>query len=108
MSHQGHETLLNQCRLYLSSIGALAIKIDTPGMLFDRKGNPVRVGTKGVSDTLNCLKGRFIAVEMKTGSGRLTLEQKNFGKAVERAGGIFIQARSIDDIANRLEMEGLA
>lgn len=107
MSHAAHESLLNQCRLYISEIGGLPVKIDTPGMLFDKTGRPVRVGTKGVSDSLNCIRGHFVAVEVKTGSGKLTLEQRNFGRAVERAGGVFIQARSVEDIERRLEMEGI-
>ncbi len=102
-----HNDLLNEVRLYIAQIGGLAVKVDVPGLLFDRHGNKVKLGTKGTSDSLNCIKGRYVAVEVKTGSGSLSTEQRNFGKAVERAGGIFITARSVDDVQNRLTAEGL-
>jgi hypothetical protein len=39
----------------------------------------------------------FTAIECKTGSGRLTAEQKAFLEAVQRAGGIGGVARSVHD-----------
>ena len=102
-----HSALLNDVRLYISQIGGLPVKVDVPGILFDANGNRVKLGTKGTADSLNCIKGRFVAVEVKTGSGKLSTIQRNFGRAVERAGGIFITARSVADVETRLRQEGL-
>lgn len=102
-----HENLLREVMLYMSGIGGLPVRIDTPGLLFDRFGNPARIGRKGQWDSVHCIKGRFVAIEVKIGRDRLTKEQVNFGKAVERAGGVAIVARSLDDVAAGLEAGGL-
>lgn len=103
-----HDDLVREIMLYLSEVGALPIKIDTHGLLFDRNGKPVKVGTKGVLDVLSCLKSRFIAIDAKVGKDRFSKEQSNFASAVERAGGIAFEAWSVEDVANRLRLEGLA
>ena len=102
-----HDDLVREIMLYLSSVGALPVKVDTPGLLFDRFGNPVKMGTKGVLDVLACLKQRFIAIDAKIGRDRLKDHQDKFCKAVERAGGIAFAAWSVDDVAQRLTAEGL-
>jgi hypothetical protein len=42
---------------------------------------------------------RFLSVEVKTPTGRLSPEQETWRAAVLKAGGIAIVARSVDDIA---------
>lgn len=103
-----HEDLLRKVMLYVSEIGGLPVRVDTPGLLFDAQGEKVKIGRKGQWDSCHCIKGRFVAVEIKIGHDGLKREQANFGKAVERAGGVAIVARSLDDVANRLRLEGLA
>lgn len=103
-----HETLLNEIRLFISECGGLPVKVDTPGLLTLADGRKARFGTKGVWDILACVKGRFVAIEVKTGSGRLSKSQKAFGEAVVRAGGSIIQARSVDDVATHFLAEGIA
>lgn len=102
-----HTDLVNRIRLYLSQIGALSINVDTPGLLFDRNGNPVKIGQKGVLDIAACVNGRFVVIDAKIGRDRLKGKQPQFCEAVERAGGIAFAAWSVDDVANRLRMEGL-
>lgn len=43
--------------------------------------------------------GRFVAIEVKTGRGRLTQEQTRFIEAVNEQGGVGLVARSVDDVA---------
>jgi len=43
----------------------------------------------------------FLAVEVKAATGRLSPEQQLFGALVERAGGVFIVARSVDDFVSQ-------
>lgn len=67
-----------------------------------RKGTLVRFSFPGCADILGILPaqgGRFLAVECKTGSGVLSDDQVAFKELVEGAGGLFIEARSIDDLA---------
>lgn len=102
-----HDDLVRLIRLYLSEVGALSIKIDTPGLLFDKNGRPVKLGRKGVLDIAACLKARFIAIDAKIGPDRLKPDQRKFCDAVKRAGGLAFAAWSVDDVANVLRMEGL-
>lgn len=102
-----HDDLVRRIRLYLSEVGALSVKIDTPGLLFDKVGRPVKLGRKGVLDIAACLKGRFVAIDAKIGRDNLKLDQKKYARAVERSGGIAFAAWSVDDVAQRLKAEGL-
>lgn len=102
-----HDDLVREIRIYLSEIGALSIKIDTPGLLFDKFGKPIKIGRKGVLDIAACLKSRFIAIDAKIGKDRLKPDQMKFANAVARAGGIAFAAWSVGDVESRLKGEGL-
>jgi hypothetical protein len=59
----------------------------------------VRFGCKGASDIIGwTADGRVLAIEVKSPNGRPTPEQKEFLRRVNRAGGIGILARSVDDV----------
>lgn len=102
-----HDDLVREIMLYISSIGGVCTKIDTPGLLFTRNGQPVKIGTKGVLDIEATIKGRSVKVDAKIGKDRLSTEQKKYAAAVERAGGIAFGAWSVADVAKRLTAEGL-
>lgn len=102
-----HTDLVNEIRLYLSTIGAMSVPVDTPGLLYTRDGRPAKFGVKGALDIAATLKGRAIWIDAKTGQDRLKPAQVKFAEAQERAGGIAFAAWSVDDVANRLRMEGL-
>lgn len=51
----------------------------------------------GSADLIGCLNGRFVALEIKTPTGRLTPEQKTWLALVERHGGLTAVVRSADD-----------
>ena len=102
-----HNDLVREIRLYISEIGGVSSSIDTPGLLYTRDGNPVRLGTKGTLD-LNCtVKGRSVWIDAKIGRDDLKPLQRKFVRAVERAGGIAFAAWSVEDVAKRLKHEGL-
>jgi hypothetical protein len=62
------------------------------------------VSKKGISDILGVLPGgRFLAIEVKANSGKLTDHQSQFLDDVSQAGGLAFVARSIEDIRNELE-----
>lgn len=102
-----HTDLVNEIRLYLAEQGAMSVPIDTPGLLYTRDGRPAKFGTKGVLDIAATLKGRAIWIDAKTGRDRLKPAQVKFCEAQERAGGIAFAAHSVEDVSNRLRMEGL-
>jgi len=103
-----HTDLVNQIRLYLSEIGAMSVPIDTPGLLYTRDGRPAKFGTKGALDIAATIKGRAVWIDAKVGRDRLKPAQVNFCRAQEAAGGVAFAAWSVDDVADRLRMEGLA
>jgi hypothetical protein len=102
-----HTDLVNQIRLYLSEVGAVSVPVDTPGLLYTRDGRPAKFGTKGALDIAATLKGRAIWIDAKIGRDRLKPAQVKFAAAQERAGGLAFAAWSVDDVANRLRLEGL-
>ena len=63
-------------------------------------------GTAGIPDIICCLKGRFIAFEVKTESGRETELQKATIKKINKAGGISEVVRSVDEVKEILQKIG--
>ena len=53
---------------------------------------------KGVPDIIVLKDGKFIGIEAKAGSGRLSPDQAEFGRLCIKNGGEYILARSIDDL----------
>lgn len=71
-----------------------------------RGGGPlVRFGLPGQADILGLLvpSGRFLAVEVKTPTGRLSPDQRRWGAAIERAGGLYVVARSVEEAVAAVE-----
>ena len=101
-----HKNLVREILLDISPLG-LAWSNDTPGLAYDRNGNPFKSGLTGSSDILACIKGRFVGIEVKTGTGDLSSAQRRFRDAVAAAGGIFIKARSVADVRHVLQGAGL-
>lgn len=104
---QPHNDLVRAIRIYLSEIGAISVPVDTPGLLYTRDGIPAKFGVKGTLDIAATLKGRAIWIDAKISKDRLKPAQIKFCEAQARAGGIAFAAWSVDDVANRLRMEGL-
>lgn len=82
-----------------------------PGALFTRRnvgifrtmdGRKVTVGLPGQADIAGIYKGRAVEIEVKTPLGRLSNHQKAWRLAVERAGGVFVLARTPADALNAL------
>lgn len=102
-----HDDLVKRIRIFISEIGGLSCHIETPGLLFDRHGRPVKIGKKGRLDIAATIKGRSVWIDAKTGKDRLKPDQQKFAAAVMNAGGIAFAAWSVDDVRNRLTVEGL-
>lgn len=54
--------------------------------------------TAGIPDIICCYKGRFLGLEAKLPSGRLTELQKRALDKINRAGGIAQRVESVDDV----------
>lgn len=64
-----------------------------------------RAGHVGHSDIMGLLPdGRFLAVEVKTQTGKLSKEQKEFLDLVKANKGIAIVARSLEDIITAVDL----
>jgi hypothetical protein len=61
----------------------------------------------GVPDLVACIQGRYIAVEVKTGTATLSPRQQAERERIEASGGIYVLAHSVDDVEDRLLAEGL-
>jgi hypothetical protein len=88
------------------------------GVAKDRRGNVVRFGLcVGASDIIGWkaervipysdtyLVARFVALEVKSASGRLTPEQAAFLEAVRHAGGIAACVRSVEEAGKALGID---
>lgn len=53
---------------------------------------------RGVSDLIGIWKGLPLAIEVKSKTGKLSIHQQIFLETWQRAGGISIVARSVDDV----------
>lgn len=93
----------------LALMGAVVVRVNSGG-LKDATGRLVRFNrTPGCSDILACLRGRFVAVEVKRPgkANAVTPIQQAFLDAVRRAGGVGIVATSAADLESQLEAAGV-
>ena len=70
-----------------------------------RRKNRYRMN--GVADILGCIDGEFVAIEVKSSTGRLSADQRDFASALKRAGGFFLVARSVEDVIQFLNRRGI-
>lgn len=89
------------CRVFRNSVG-MAKNPET--------GQVIRYGlVNGSGDLIGwvtrkaCGCARFLSAEIKSASGRQTPEQKTFERVVRTAGGIYVLARSADDLVRAVD-----
>lgn len=83
-----------QVRLWRANAGQAWVKTADGGM------RPVEMNVKGCSDLLGLLgpHGRLLGIETKSAGDRLRESQIAFRAMVERLGGLYIVARSVEDV----------
>ena len=74
---------------YLASLGSDVF-------FWKEHGGPY--GTSGVPDIICCYKGRFLGLEVKLPSGKLTELQKRAIEKINRAGGIACRVENVNDV----------
>ena len=66
--------------------------------LAEQRGHTIRYGLgNGSADLIGLFRGHFVAVEVKTPTGRQTQEQRLWQSLVESKGGVYAIVRSEDD-----------
>lgn len=67
------------------------------GKIKSERGQWVILGPPGIADIVGIIDGRAVFIEVKTARGNQRDAQKKFQKAAEKAGGIYIIARSSEE-----------
>jgi RecB family endonuclease NucS len=99
-----HNKLVREIIKMMRENGFCAWRIETRAIK-TAMGFYVSLSSPGVPDIIAIDKnGTFIAIEVKTGNAHLRNDQREFARKVEENNGIFILARSKDDVATRLGM----
>lgn len=93
---QKHTQLCKAIEEYILWQGGYIVK--NIGGLGCRRGRP---------DFDATLKGRSVYIEVKTGTGELSRDQKREKNRIDSAGAIYIEARSVEDVEDRLVKEKL-
>jgi hypothetical protein len=88
---------------YLATLPGLRAWRSNTGAAMSPTGHLTRFGVKGQSDISGILAGgRFLQIEVKTPTGRLSPEQERWGAMITRFGGLFIVARCVEDVRREL------
>lgn len=102
--HAEHGRLVEEILLRLGSRPDVMVWRNVTGQfLAPKSGAWVKVGVPGAPDILGVALGRAIAVEAKTGAGRLGLSQRKWKAAFENRRGIYIEARSAEDAERAID-----
>lgn len=95
--------VVKACLHYLQTLNCFVWRNNTGGFKpYSNSGQVVRFGKVGSGDIIGMTpSGRFITIEAKSDKGTQSDYQGEFQRRVEACGGIYILARSTDDIARR-------
>jgi hypothetical protein len=96
---------LREATLWLAVGGVFEWRNNTGVARNPETGQHVRFGIPGGSDLLCVVPpfGRFLGVETKAADGRQSKKQKVFEMAVKSAGGVYVLARTLEDVRRGYE-----
>jgi len=66
-------------------------------------GGPM--GVKGVPDILGCYRGKLLGIELKAPNGKVSPEQEDFIRRINRAGGLAFVARDLETVIEKLGLQ---
>ena len=90
------QKIKKQIKDYITRIGGFWSIVQ--GGPYSKPGDP---------DLICCVEGRYIGIEAKTPMGKPTELQLQRGREIEQAGGIWILARSVEDVRDGLIARGI-
>jgi Holliday junction resolvase len=90
--------VLRACMDYLDIKGAAYVRVNCGGFKTAQGGFMRCTDKNGVSDIIATYRGRTYYIECKSARGALSEAQKAFRGYVERAGGVYITARGVEDL----------
>jgi hypothetical protein len=102
---QGESDILKRVMLAAGSAG-LRLFRNHNGLFYDKDGRAHKTGLcKGSSDLVgwHIGTGKFVAAEIKTKTGVVSVEQQNFLDQVNKAGGIGIVCRDEKDLKKLID-----
>ncbi len=82
---------------YVNLLGGFASRISSTGLYREGIGWTKSNTRKGISDIIAVYSGKAYAIEVKIGKDRQSEDQRSFEVDWERAGGLYIIAKSFDD-----------
>ena len=93
----------------LGALPGLTVWRNNSGALVDQRGQLVRYGQPGSADVLGVASpsGRLIAIEVKAARGKLSERQQAWGAMIQRHGGVYIIARSVEEALGGLRDHGV-
>lgn len=108
MSGQSEAVIQQNIRLALGmrdDIFMFRINVGVFRPLHGDQKRAIRSAPDGTPDLMGVIApGRAFAIEVKTGRGQQRDAQKNWQKAWEKRGGIYILARSVEDVYKGLDI----
>jgi hypothetical protein len=100
---EAHERLVDDLLLALSATGVCRVWRQPTGAAF-RDDRLVRYGTVGSADISGVIRGGTrLEVEVKTGRGVQSKNQLAFEKMITAMGGLYIVARDVETVVNRVK-----
>lgn len=91
--------IISEIMRYLCGNSYLRVWRQNTGAMSDKRGRIVRFGVPGAADISGILNdGRRLEIEVKSSTGRESKEQIAFEKMIRKYGGVYIIARSIEDV----------
>lgn len=87
----------NIIRVVNAQPGCIAYRVNNTGIWDEAKQVFRKAHTeKGIPDIIGCLRGRSLWIEVKAGRDKLSQDQLLRKFEIERAGGLYFEARSTD------------
>jgi len=105
MTSSDHSNLVSAILIAIGSRPDIRVWKNATGIgrSFDGE-RTIAYGLKGSADILGIMAGgRFLAIEVKTGTAVQTKEQKAFEAMVNKFGGLYVLARSIQELIYKLK-----
>ena len=97
MKQKEEQKVQDSIMTYIKSIGGLPIKQNQIGIY----------GQAGVPDIIACIKGRFVAIEVKKPGEKPKPHQEKWLEAINKKGGLAFWSDNLSKVKDELEKENL-